>query len=61
MIRFINRLINRFGIVLVDSKELQSTKDILNKKLVLDKKIILWYRMYKGENFAKFFDIKIEG
>lgn len=57
MTRLVNRLISRLGLVLLDKYELQSLQLTVENKFLLDKKIELWYKMYKGENFARFFGL----
>lgn len=57
MKKLINKLRNRFNIVLIDKYELQALQTTVENKLLLEKKIELWYKMYQGQNFAKFFGL----
>lgn len=57
MKKLVNRLLSRFKLVLVSKYELDAYALTVENKALLQKKIELWYKMYKGENFAKFFGI----
>jgi hypothetical protein len=45
-----------YTVVRVD--EFIALNTTVENKFLLDKKIELWYKMYKGENFAKFFNLQ---
>lgn len=64
MKRLINSLINWYisksNKVTIDRHELQALQLTVENKFLLEKKIELWYKMYKGENFAKFFGLNAE-
>lgn len=57
----ISKLISRFNLVILDRHELQAYQLSVENKALLEKKIELWYKMYKGENFAKFFGLDDNG